>query len=51
MIASHKNLAQSDTCKDQTQVYIEPVERLAFAEPNLKLQSKNLTPVTQQRKL
>ena len=51
MIASHRNLAQIDTFKDQTQIYIEPVKRLAFAAPNLELQSKNQTQVTQQRKL
>ena len=51
MIASHRNLAQIDTFKDQTQIYIEPVKQLAIAAPNLELQSKNQTQVTQQRKL
>ena len=41
VIASHRNLAQIDTFKDQTQIYIERVKRLAFAAPNLELQSKN----------
>ena len=41
MIASHRNLAQNDLFKDQTVIYIEPVKRLAFAAPNLELQSKN----------
>ena len=42
MIASHRNLAQIDTFKNQTQIYIEPAKRLAFAAPNVELQSKNL---------
>ena len=41
MITSHRNLAQIDTFKDQTQIYVEPVKRFAFAAPNLELQSKN----------
>ena len=49
MIASHRNHAQIDTFKDQTQIYIEPVKRLAFAAPNLELQSIYLTQVTQQK--
>ena len=41
VIASHRNLAQIDTFKDQIQIYIEPVKRLAFAASNLELQSKH----------
>ena len=40
MTANHRNLAQIDTFKDQTQIYIEPVKRLAFAAPNPELQNK-----------
>ena len=52
MIASLRNLAQIDTFKHQTQIYIEPVKRLAFAAPNLELQAKiKHKLVYQQRKL
>ena len=43
MIASHRNLAQIHTFKDETQICIEPVKQLAFTAPNLELQNKNYT--------
>ena len=42
MIASHRNLAQMDTFKDQTQIYIEPVKRLAFAAPKPRVGEQKL---------
>ena len=42
MIASHRNLAQMDTFKDQTQIYIERVKRLAFAAPKPRVEEQKL---------
>ena len=41
MTTNHRNLAQIDAFKDQTQICFEPVKRLGFAAPNPELQSKN----------
>ena len=43
MIASHRDLAQIDTFKDQTQIYLEPVKRLVFAAPEPRVAEQKLS--------